>query len=359
MTRLDDILWVRPGAARVQSGARLHAIDTEARRIGWEQRLLPSTFRLATAGGYVAGGCCGIGSIAHGALKDPGNFLGARVVSVEKTPRIRELRGETARDLHHSYGVNGIMTELELALAPAHDWHEFIVCFDDFMDAAHFARRVGEADGIAKRLVTVLAWPIPAYFTPLSAHLPTGRHAVILLIAESSVETFYELCSHAGGEVTYSKSAEELRAGGRTLIEYTWNHTTLYALKADKSMTYLQTGYRPERDLKTMERICRYFGDELMMHLEFIRADGAVTCSGLPLIRFSDEARLNEIIRYHEANGVFVANPHTYVIEDGGKKVIDPRQLRSKEELDPGGILNPGKLKAWDSHGPGAGEGAA
>jgi len=28
------------------------------------------------------------------------------------------------------------------------------------------------------------------------------------------------------------------------------------------------------------------------------------------------EERLNEIIRYHEEQGVMIANPHTYIIEE-------------------------------------------
>jgi FAD/FMN-containing dehydrogenase len=36
----------------------------------------------------------------------------------------------------HAYGTNGIITEVEMPLAPAYDWVDVIVGFDDFMDAA-------------------------------------------------------------------------------------------------------------------------------------------------------------------------------------------------------------------------------
>jgi hypothetical protein len=36
------------------------------------------------------------------------------------------------------------------------------------------------------------------------------------------------------------------------------------------------------------------------------------------------------------------------VLEDGDQKAIDPIQLQFKEAIDPYGLLNPGKMKAWD-----------
>lgn len=82
------------------------------------------------------------------------------------------------------------------------------------------------------------------------------------------------------------------------------------------------------------------------MHLEFIRVGGRTVPAALQLVQYTTEERLNEIIRYHEEHGVFIANPHTYIIEDGGRKVIDPEQMKFKQMVDPYGLLNPGKIKA-------------
>jgi FAD/FMN-containing dehydrogenase len=51
-------------------------------------------------------------------------------------------------------------------------------------------------------------------------------------------------------------------------------------------------------------------------------------------------------MHYHEEHGVFIVNPHTYIIEDGGRKVINPEQMQFKAMVDPYGLLNPGKIKA-------------
>lgn len=43
---------------------------------------------------------------------------------------------------HHAYGSNGIILEVELALAPVHRWIERLDVFDDFADALNYAKRV-------------------------------------------------------------------------------------------------------------------------------------------------------------------------------------------------------------------------
>jgi FAD/FMN-containing dehydrogenase len=43
--------------------------------------------------------------------------------------------------------------------------------------------------------------------------------------------------------------------------------------------------------------------------------------------------------------GVYVKNPHTYVLEDGGQVDNIAKIVAWKRELDPGNLLNPGKLR--------------
>jgi hypothetical protein len=85
------------------------------------------------------------------------------------------------------------------------------------------------------------------------------------------------------------------------------------------------------------------------MHIEITRQDGEVTFAGLPLVRYTSEERLEEIIRLHEDNGCDVFNPHRYTLEEGGMKRTDKKQLDFKREADPKGMLNPGKMVAWEN----------
>jgi hypothetical protein len=79
-----------------------------------------------------------------------------------------------------------------------------------------------------------------------------------------------------------------------------------------------------------------------------VRFDGDITCFGLPLIRFTTEERLDEIIDLHNENGCPVFNPHRFTLEEGGMKQTDEIQLAFKRQADPKGLLNPGKMIAWD-----------
>ena len=66
------------------------------------------------------------------------------------------------------------------------------------------------------------------------------------------------------------------------------------------------------------------------------------------MVRYSSDDRLNEIMRQHDDAGVPVFNPHRYTLEEGGMKQTDELQLTFKKETDPKGLLNPGKMVAWD-----------
>ncbi|MBD0263780.1 MAG: FAD-binding oxidoreductase [Tolypothrix sp. Co-bin9] len=343
MTKMQEILYVKPGVARVQAGVKLAALDKKAHDIGWEMRMAPSTYRTATIGGFIAGGSGGIGSIQYGLLGDRGNLLALKVVTLEDEPRVIELRGDDVQKVNHAWGINGIITELEIPLGSAYPWAELIVTFDDFMTTVKFGQALANADGIIKKEIGIFASPIPQYFTALRQYIPDGSHAALLIIAEPNLESLSGLLQQYGGKITYKKPAEE--AGkGVNLGEFSWNHTTLHARSEDSSITYLQSIF-PNDNLQTIEHMYHHFGDEVMMHLEFIRANGAIANPGLQLVRFTSEERLNEIIRYHQDKGVFIANPHSYFIEEGWKRAIAPEHLRFKEMVDPYNLMNPGKSK--------------
>ncbi|MBD1854289.1 MULTISPECIES: FAD-binding oxidoreductase [Leptolyngbya] len=346
ITKMTAVKWMKPGVVRVEAGAKLAALDKQTREIGWEIRMAPSTYRTATIGGFIGGGSGGIGSVTYGQLRDRGNLLAVRVVTMEDEPRILELRGDDVYKVAHAYGTNGIITELEIPLAPAYPWSEIIVNFPDFMSAARFGQALSDADGMIKKLVCICPDPIPQYFAALKSYIPAGKHAALLMISETCLEPLAEFVKEFSGEITYQKPAQE--AGkGIALAEYTWNHTTLHARSVDPTITYLQTLFPDDKNLSLLEEMYHHYGDEVMFHLEFLRYGGKARPASLQLVRYTTEERLNDIIRDHESKGAFIFNPHTYLIEDGGMKMVDLAQLQFKEQVDPYGLLNPGKMRAW------------
>ena len=170
VTALAAVEWTKPGVMRVGVGAKMNAIDAELQPSGWELRMHPSTKRTATIGGFVAGGSGGIGSVNYGGLREPGNILAARVVTVEEEPRIIELRGDAAQKINRTYGTTGIITALEMPLSPAWRWIDVVDVFDDFMKAAAFGYEAALADGIVRKLLSPITAPLPSYFGAIKPH---------------------------------------------------------------------------------------------------------------------------------------------------------------------------------------------
>jgi len=350
MTGYNAFLWARDGVGRAQAGMRLSEFEKQTRAAcGMELRCMPSTFRSATLGGLFGGGFGGVGSINYGPLAARGNVLGLRAITIEEEPQFIELRGAEALAMHHLWGSNGLVLELELGLAPAVEWQEHIVTFSAFDDALEFGNAMALAPGIVKREVGFFAAPVPDYLKPLGDFLPAGCHALILLIAPASEAAMLQLAAQWNGTVTYRKTAQEIAASNRTLLEYTWNHTTLVAFKTDKNITYLQSAFTPGRHLEQVRRMEKQLGGEVLMHAEFIRdVDGHVTCTALQLVKFTTEERLQEIMDIYRENGVRINDPHVFIVEDGkAGGTLSQAVLDAKKRFDPLGLLNPGKVRAW------------
>jgi hypothetical protein len=126
-------------------------------------------------------------------------------------------------------------------------------------------------------------------------------------------------------------------------------------LKADRAFTYLQCLLPHDRLTAALGEIADQFPNELIQHLEFIRFDGRITASALPILRFTTKARLDEIIAVHEAAGILIANPHVVTLEDGSShRRVDADQLGFKHLVDPLGLLNPGKMRSFVAAGLGS-----
>jgi NAD(P)H dehydrogenase (quinone) len=54
-------------------------------------------------------------------------------------------------------------------------------------------------------------------------------------------------------------------------------------------------------------------------------------------------------MRIHEDAGAMIFNPHRYTLEEGGRQSTDDAAAEFQAEADPKGLLNPGKMIAWDA----------
>jgi FAD/FMN-containing dehydrogenase len=93
----------------------------------------------------------------------------------------------------------------------------------------------------------------------------------------------------------------------------------------------------------------RRFGDEVLMHHEYTKESGRCRIGGLPLIRYTTEARLNAIMRSFEDDGCILNNPHISKLEDGGRFDPEGQKMAFRRSVDPLGLMNPGKLRSVEN----------
>lgn len=342
---------IHPGRVIVEPGCLLKDLDAACKEhSGQEIRMFSSTWATATIGGFIAGGSGGVGSCTWGSLRDLGNIIRLRVVTMEEEPRVLEFRGEELARVSHAYGTNGIITEIEMPLAPAYDWVEMFVATDDFMAAARFADELANEDGILIKLATVFEAPIAKdYFQRVAPQVEKNTNLIGLMVAPHSMDGFETfLGRRPAARLIYRSDASDWERQPGMVFEYGWNHTTLRALKVDPSITYLQVRYGFPQHLELIEKMRDALSPEVLQHLEVLKENGKVIFAGLSLVKFTTEDRLDEIVKMHEDAGAMIFNPHRYTLEEGGRQTVDDRQLAFKREADPKGLLNPGKMIAWD-----------
>ena len=346
--RLNHILSfdADSGQAIVEPGTVMGAIERLGREQGWELPCYPSTYATATIGGFVAGGFGGVGSIRNGTLWD-GMVLAAELVNVDAEAEAHWLEGKDLLSVIHAYGTTGIISRLRLQLTPALPWEESVFSFADFDSALRFAYQLCQDTSIDKRLVTINQAPIPNFFKPLvrDGGVREGRSGVLLELAAGQREAALELAASYGGSCDWQRDAALYHKSNFSLSDFTWNHTTLWALKEDPRYTYLQVMYKPDIEdcLEQIHSIQAQFPEEVFFHNEYVRMHGQLTASGLPLVYYRDKDRLYQIIQAFEDLGAEIADPHTWLLDKDPRWNGDP-VLRAKAERNPHNLLNPGKL---------------
>jgi hypothetical protein len=337
------------GVVTVQAGIRLKALEDYSLQYGYELRCKPSTFKIATLGGFFAGGFGGIGSINYGPLNAIGNILSLRILTIEENPKVIELDAFDAAEYAHTYGTTGIILDFRLALSRHLNWQECAIRFASFDQAFNCAMMIANDPALNKKQIAVFSQNTERYFDHLRQLIPAGDSLILSLIEFKSLPVVLKMVHQFSGEIILSQGTEQAQQHKFSIEEYCWNHATLSTLKHDKRFTYLQTAYDPGVELVQLQQISAKFGPEtIIQHVEIIRnAHGQIACSGLPIIAYKNPEQLQQILDYHLELGVRVNNPHTiYVAEGHHSKQLNPNILKYKQNNDPHALLNIGKLYA-------------
>ncbi|WP_299146991.1 hypothetical protein [uncultured Tateyamaria sp.] len=168
------------------------------------------------------------------------------------------------------------------------------------------------------------------------------------MIAPYDADPLRALVTDMGGQVDLMLADDE-RAAFRLphVFDFSYNHTTLQVLKADRKATYQQVGCPIPPDPQAIANVRPHLGDDVWMHHEFARVGGEIVTFDLPIIWFQSPERLAEINATYEAHGFTVYDAHTWNVEGGGLKP-DYSHLAWKKRMDPKGLLNAAKSRFWD-----------
>ncbi len=333
----------KSGEITVECGCLLRDINDELIKHGRQLRLLPSTWRSASVGGFIAGGSGGIGSVRWGFLRDPGHLQSLEIITTEDPPRKLQLNANNSEALNHAYGTNGIITTLTLTTAPYIEWQQIVVDCLEWNQAVDLLSKFSCA-ALELYLGTLLEKEIVNCLPHWSGN-PSGKHRILLLVSPDGVTTVERLAKSAGADF-YDLGSENLKAG-TGIRELSWNHTTLHMRGIDPDWTYLQM-LLPQPESEMMRQLKSVWGSNLLWHLECVRQNGVQRLASLPLVKWQGEEAMNHLISQCKELGAVIFNPHTITVEDGGLGVVDSDQVQAKSNFDPKGILNPGKLKGWN-----------
>ncbi len=350
-TAMNRILEIGDGWVRVEAGALMADINAALKPEGWEMAMFPSTQDIATVGGFVAGGSAGIGSIANGPLRQNGNIRALTALSVEADPQPHVFEGDDALAIHHAWGLNGAITEVTLRTVPTQDWIGCIAGYDSYRAAyaAGYTLATADDDTIARKLCSVVDARIAAYFPRLDGHVPKDQHLLVTLVPAQHLPALKALVSDTGGTLHLAMTeAEHAATKIPHVFEFAYNHTTLQVLKSDRSATYQQVGVPDPSDADRVDAMRDRQGSAVWPHHEFSRGDGVIYAADLPIIWFTSEDQLARINATYEADGFTIYDAHINAIE-GNHMQPDYRHLAWKKRMDPNGLLNPGKSRAWDT----------
>jgi hypothetical protein len=332
-----------------RAGHRVKDLDAECAHSGQEQRMMPSTFATATIGGFVAGGSGGIGSCTWGALRDFGNIIRLRVVTMEAEPRVLDLPGATCPASPTPMAPTASSPRSRCRWPPAYDWVEF-----------------WSASTISwTRPPSPLRWPIRTASSssshPIEAPIPQEyfqrgtRHVLrepvglrIMLVAPHRFDGLQAfMARRAPGDrlpLRRRRTFErKTRPSGRNTPG-----TTPRCARSGRSDDHLSAGalWLPRSRWK-VAKVRETFGAEVLQHLEAMREDGKV------MFRPADRAlspprsgsRRSSDPR---GDGLPIFNPHRYTLEEAWHEADGRGATCLQEGGGPKGLLNPGKMiKAW------------
>ena len=350
MKHFNHVETPQDGRIRAGAGATTGAVDEMAHTAGLEVPVMTTTFAAATSGGWVSGGHIGLGSPTWGSIWDD-NVVGATLMTVEEEPRVLSLDESSIEPVLHSYGTTGILTDVTFRLVEARQWTELVVCFDDFDSACRFTGAVSARPELRIRAAAAQEPSITPCFNALRGHVEPDEAIVISIVDDDQHDEFIDLALEHGGRIVPWRGRGADRRP--TLAYMVYGHRMLWVKKIAPLGAFLHCYLDPDDPLAQLTTLKRRFGDAIMVELKFLRSRWLRERFGhsgegmlpAPLVCVVEgEKNLAAVMSFCDESGIRYQNPHTFFLDQKGL-LRDPGVIkRFKAEVDPKGLLNPGKF---------------
>lgn len=325
---LDAVTVHDGGTITAGAGARLTAIDRVARAAGRDIWMYPST-KSSTIGGFVGGGSAGTGTIEHGTTTD-GFVVAATIAPMDGSGSTFTVRGADLEPYIHTYGVTGILVDIEFRTDPARDWTAVYSSFGTYAELAAVHRSLLEMSQVPRLASADEPALVPSLTAPMA--LDPERFSLRVIAESSTVAELTDRIHRGGGELVAALDdyTETDRLSGMS-----YNHPIWFLQRAqpERNWFHMETGGLPIWD--DPDAVRTVYDGPVHLHLElFDNGPGAMVVAG-----YQGEDALLAGIPKMEAMGVRVHSPHQWYVDRAVEAAI-----RTAAVTDPKGLLNPGKL---------------
>lgn len=347
---LTGEIVVGEGFVRAPGGAILADLERAVRVHGAEIPILTTTYASATVAGWVAGGHVGLGSSSHGAVWD-GIVRQIRLLTVEETPRIITLSGAQAEPAFHSFGVTGIVVEVELATAPLRPWLEVVGSFPDFARASAFTTAISRDSHFAHRVVAAQEEAARNGLRALAPAIGAGASVLAILDGDQFDEAA-ALAERHGGQLT-AWQPWSLDGGDKpSIATLVYGHRMYWVKRLFPDAGFLHVypdAFDPDRDLAAIKQ---HFGDTVLIENKYIRSpwmaralgfDGAETLPAA-VVAIRATPGVSALLDFCNASGIAYQNPHAHRIEDNGLFGDVGAIVELKALTDPFNLIHRGRL---------------
>lgn len=347
-----------------QSGISFEHLDKAIKKKGLTLRLYPSSYPSATVGGWLAQGGSGFGSYQYGSFAD--NVVSAKVVQPDG--EVRTFAGEDLGMIADAEGITGLISEVTLRVMPDEELDLISVGCDKHACFQRFLGELINADLPVWSLMFInpkmaeLKNEAPQqmhYGHPVQEHVELPKSYIITITSRKKDAEHVRKGVESILEELRSKGEQHVHILSQKIAEHEWeNRFKLMVVKrlgpslvpAEVIVPADQVGnFLAEVESKIGQPIVKEgvvlrngrAGKPEVVILGFIPADQRKLSYNFAFALSLTVAKLAEKFGGREySTGLYFTKKANHVL---GKDRAD--RLRSyKKEVDPNGILNPGKV---------------